>query len=370
MAIAYNIWQYYSDTENLHFLRYYGAEMFLEIAKFTSSLTAFDSEKQKFVILSVVGPDEFHTAYPEAEKPGIDNNAYTNFMAAWVFIQALKILDLLDELRKAELLEKLKITEEELKRWDKISREMFIPFHEGKIISQFEGYDQLPELDWDHYREKHGNIKRLDRLLESEGDSANNYKASKQGDVLMLFYLFSSEELVHIFSHLNIQFDPASIPDNIQYYVQRTSDGSTLSRIVRAWVESRSNREGSWKEFEHALRSDIKDVQGGTTPEGIHLGSMVGTADIIQRCYTGIDIRDKVLWINPYLPEELENLSFRISYKGSWLLFSISPTECSILYEDGHKESSKVTIGFQNELVELRPGQKNIFCKIQPDTKS
>ena len=35
----------------------------------------------------------------------------------------------------------------------------------------------------------------LDRILEAEGDSTNNYKVSKQADVLMLFYLFSAESL-------------------------------------------------------------------------------------------------------------------------------------------------------------------------------
>ncbi|MCA1795195.1 MAG: hypothetical protein LC660_15240, partial [Desulfobacteraceae bacterium] len=46
-------------------------------------------------------------------------------------------------------------------------------------------------MDWDKYREKYPNIQRMDRILEAEGDSPNNYKITKQADVLMLFYLFS-----------------------------------------------------------------------------------------------------------------------------------------------------------------------------------
>ncbi|MEZ5582228.1 MAG: hypothetical protein R3F37_05080 [Candidatus Competibacteraceae bacterium] len=56
-------------------------------------------------------------------------------------------------------------------------------------MSQFEGYEDLQELDWQAYREKYGDIHRLDRILEAEGDSANRYKLSKQADLLMLFYL-------------------------------------------------------------------------------------------------------------------------------------------------------------------------------------
>src|SRR5438067_13052 len=51
-------------------------------------------------------------------------------------------------------------------------------------------YEELEELDWDAYRERYGNIQRLDRILHAEGDDPNRYKLSKQADVAMLFYLF------------------------------------------------------------------------------------------------------------------------------------------------------------------------------------
>jgi hypothetical protein len=40
----------------------------------------------------------------------------------------------------------------------------------------------------------YGNIGRLDLILESEGDTTNRYRVSKQADVLMFFYLISAEE--------------------------------------------------------------------------------------------------------------------------------------------------------------------------------
>ena len=76
-----------------------------------------------------------------------------------------------------------------------MSRRMFVPFHDDGIISQFEGYEELEELDWDAYRERYGNIQRLDRILRAEGDDPNRYKVSKQADVVMLFYLFSPATL-------------------------------------------------------------------------------------------------------------------------------------------------------------------------------
>src|SRR6185437_13521247 len=128
----------------------------------------------------------------------------------------------------------------------------------------------------------------LDLILEAEGDSPNCYKLSKQADVLMLFYLFSADELKALFTRLGYPFDGALIPKTINYYLRRTSHGSTLSGTVHAWVLARSCRRGSWSLFSEALRSDVGDIQGGTTPEGIHLGAMAGTLDLLQRCYTGL----------------------------------------------------------------------------------
>ena len=82
-----------------------------------------------------------------------------------------------------------------------MTTKMYVPFHDG-VISQFEGYEALAELDWERYRERYANIQRLDRILEAEGDDVNGYKVSKQADVLMLFYLLSADELREVFARL------------------------------------------------------------------------------------------------------------------------------------------------------------------------
>ena len=45
----------------------------------------------------------------------------------------------------------------ELSHWEDVSRRVFVPFHNG-VISQFEGYEGLAELDWQAYRQRYGNI--------------------------------------------------------------------------------------------------------------------------------------------------------------------------------------------------------------------
>ena len=91
---------------------------------------------------------------------------------------------------------------------------MFVPFHAGGIISQFEGYDDLKELDWEDYHARYGDISRLDRILEAENDTTNRYKVSKQADVLMLFYLLSAEELAALFAPPRLRMGSAQHPGN------------------------------------------------------------------------------------------------------------------------------------------------------------
>ena len=350
-AIVWNTWQYYQATSDMEFLCFYGAEMILEIARFWASLATWNAEIERFEILGVMGPDEYHDAYPDAEEAGLNNNAYTNVMVVWVMVCALEVLATLPTDRCRELRETLDLGDEEIETWDRISRRMKVVFHDDGIISQFEGYDQLAEFDWESYRKKHGKVMRLDRILEAEGDTPNRYKCSKQGDVLMLFYLFSAEELGSLFERLGYAFPSDTIPKNIDYYIERTSHGSTLSQIVHAWVLSRQDREGSWELYTMALRSDIDDIQGGTTPEGIHLGAMAGTVDLVQRCYTGVEIRGDVLRLNPCLPREIVNLCLRLRYRGQSLDLTITCDKMTISCRECALEPIKITYGEEERVL-------------------
>lgn len=358
-AIAYNVWQYYQATRDGEFLSFYGAEMMLEIARFWASLAVWNQELERFEIVGVMGPDEYHDAYPDSVEQGLRNNSYTNVLASWVLTTALEVLEALSEDRREELCETLELAEEELRLWERISRRLRVVFHDDGILSQFEGYEQLEELDWERYRREHGPVMRLDRILEAEGDSPNRYKASKQADVLMLFYLFSAEELEKIFHRLDYPFSGEIIPKNIDYYMERTSHGSTLSQVVHSWILARVDRPRAWKFFQRALRIDIEDVQGGTTPEGIHLGAMASTVDLVQRGFTGIVMRGDTLHFNPRLPEKMRRLEFRIHYRGQSMQITITQEKLTISCVKCTEKP--IRICYLEEACTLEGGQEKVF---------
>ena len=231
-------------------------------------------------------------------------------MAAWTLTRALECLDVLPPGRRHELLDTLDIRRQDLEKWQHVSRKLRLCWTDDGVLpvprlrdARGARLGRLPR--------RYGDISRLDRILEAEGDSTNRYKVSKQADVLMLFQLLSADELYGLVDRLGYPHDPQTIPRTIEYYLDRTCHGSTLSKVVHAWVLARADRRKAWAYFLQALESDIADAQGGTTGEGIHLGAMAGTVDLLERGFTGLETRGDVLGFDPYLPEALGRMRFR-----------------------------------------------------------
>ncbi len=370
-AIVHSIWKYYEATDDHEFLAHYGAEMTLEIARFWASLAVWNAALGRFEIKGVMGPDEYHTAYPgtpAGEARGLDNNAYTNVMVAWVMSRANDVLDRLPRAQGRQLCERIGLRPAEIEQWHEISRMLRVPFHGDGIISQFEGYGDLEEFDWKRYEEKYGDIQRLDRILEAEGDSTNRYKLSKQADVLMLFYLFSADELGLLFEQLGYPFDYQTIPRNVEYYLARTSHGSTLSRVAHSWVLARSDRPASWSLFLRALDSDLADIQGGTTPEGIHLGAMAGTIDLVQRCYIGIEMRANVLHFDPALPAGVTRVKVRLRYRRQVLGVEVDHDVLRI--SSGSFTAGTITVAYRGHFRDVAPGDTYEFRLLKPEDRN
>lgn len=351
LAIAYSVLQYFEATQDYTFLSDYGGEMLVEICRLFVSMTQYDAAADRFDIDGVMGPDEYHDGYPDTPGSGVKNNAYTNVLASWMLRHSARLVRELDS-RDDPLSEWLDIFEDELEQWEHVARRLRVPFHEDGVISQFEGYEDLLEFDWEGYRLKYGNIGRLDLILQAEGDATNRYKLSKQADVLMLCYLFSSQELIGTLEHMGYDLTMESFQETVEYYLARSSHGSTLSRVVHGWVASRFDRAGSWNLFKEALEADLSDTQGGTTREGIHLGAMAGTVDMAIRCYGGVETRADALWLHPLLPDELPEITFRMRYRNQPILVRINHDDVTLNLSEGSAEPIDVNVEGKHKLME------------------
>lgn len=319
LAVAFNAWQYYQATGDVAWLAHRGADLIIEVARFFTTLATPDAATDRYHIAGVMGPDEYHDGYPDATGAGLTDNAYTNVLTAWVCRRAGEVLDLVAGHECDEVHARLGIGHDEPATWDKLSRRLSVPFLPEGVIGQFAGYGDLAELDWDAYRRTYGNIGRLDLILEAEDDSTSRYKLSKQADVLMLVYLLGPEDLLGTLDRLGYLVSREQLARTVDYYLARTTHGSTLSRVVHASVLARMDPRRGWATFREALAADLDDTQGGTTKEGVHLGAMAGTIDIITRSFAGYRSDDDRVIFEPLLPHGLAAARFEIQHRGQRL---------------------------------------------------
>ena len=314
-AVVYNMWQHYLITGDTGFLASHGAEIILEVARFWASKAQRNEQDGRYDIRGVVGPDEFHTGYPGATSLGLDNNAYTNVTAVWTLCRALEVLDHVPPEAAAALRDKLRLTGDELALWDTISRRIRLAFHGDGILSQFEGFERLkpfrsdtlpPRLDGE----------RLDWALEADGQSSNDYRITKQADTLTLFYLFPSAEVFSLMERLGYAFDRGALERTCRYYFERTTHRSSLSRVVYAGALAEVDSDASLELFRAALATDLSGPKPQTVAEGIHLGAMGGTLDVLQRRYFGFSPTAEGLRFAPSLPRGLCPMRIRLELRG------------------------------------------------------
>lgn len=330
LAIAYNVWQYWHNTQDVDFMEKFGLEMMLEIAHFWESAASFDEGNQRYYIDRVMGPDEFHENYPGSEKGGLKNNAYTNMMVVWLFEEIERLSKQLPADTFQAIQEKTAVSTDTLARMADIKHKLELEINDEGIISQFEGYFDLKDLDWDHYKEKYGNIYRMDRILNAEGKSADTYKVAKQADSLMIFYNFSKEQVRLILEDLNYELPEDYVERNLHYYLARTSHGSTLSRVVHAQLAAMVNDQDlAWELYQEALYSDYRDIQGGTTAEGIHAGVMAATLYIPLTTFAGLDIRKERVTFEPNMPAAWDGIRFQMTIRG--IDFSVEVTKEEVI---------------------------------------
>ncbi|MGX6978072.1 glycoside hydrolase family 65 protein [Vagococcus elongatus] len=353
LAIAYNVWLYWNSTKDMTFMNQYGLELLLEIAHFWESLAKWDESEQRYFIEGVMGPDEFHESYPWSEKGGLKNNAYTNMMVVWLFEEIAKLRQEMNQQIFSEVQTKVQMDQATFDRMAKIQHLLGLEINSSGIIAQYQDYFKLKEIDWKHYKNKYDNIYRMDRILNAEGKNADDYQVAKQADSLMIFYNLSKKQVDKILKDMNYSLPEDYIEKNLDYYLKRTSHGSTLSRIVHAQLAAMINeKEMAWNLYKEALYSDYRDIQGGTTAEGIHAGVMAATLFIPLTTFAGLDIRKDLLSFAPDLPNHWKSIEFSIIIRSVTYKIRVTHEKIVIVAD------TKTTIEVNNQQVELEQGKE------------
>ena len=154
---------------------------------------------------------------------------------------------------------------------------------------------------------------------------------------------------------MGYEVDHAAIERTVDFYIARSSHGSSLSRVVNASVLAWLNPDRSWSSFQDALLVDLDDTQGGTTGEGIHLGAMAGSVDVVTRAYAGLRVRGGWLEFDPALPSQLDTVSFTVLYRGQVIRVCIDHHVLEL--EGSSRRAQDVTIHVHGAEYVLKGGQ-------------
>jgi trehalose/maltose hydrolase-like predicted phosphorylase len=216
----------------------------------------------------------------------------------------------------------------------------------------------LKDLDWDAYRKKHGDIRRLDRILKAEGSSPDVYKVAKQADALMAFYILDPNGAAEILERAGYPIEGDLLQKNFSYYFPRTSHGSTLSNLVHSYLANLiGDGQLSWQLYLEALKSDYVDIQGGTTKEGVHIGVMVGTAVLALRAYAGLNLNGDYVCIDPRLPKSWRQMHFNLRFKGDGYSFVITPEKVEVSVDSSSKSEIDLFIFGRRVMVRNLKGE-------------
>ena len=316
--IVFAMWDYCRTTGDYTLLRDGGLKLMYECLWFFYTYSVFKPHKNRYEILDVVGPDEYHER--------VNNNAFTNVIvkhAADIFVMALDKV-------KSEYPETFKEFDIDLNWAYDFAEKLYVPQPDEKgIIEQFDGYFALEDVTPE--------ILKTRELKPNEywggHGLASNTRTLKQADVIMMLNVFRNEYSKEI-KKLNWDF-----------YEPYTEHGSSLSACAYAIVAAEIGyTDWAYKYFMKTASVDLtgatKQYLGSLYIGGTHPAANGGAWNTAIFGLAGVSFTNETLDISPRLPKNWDSLSFKLNWKEDKLNIKISADKVEI---DGITDS-KVTV--------------------------
>jgi nigerose phosphorylase len=315
--IVYAIWKYYEQTGDFSVFADGAAEVVAECARFFYSHAYYKKGKQRYELLDVTGPDEYHER--------VNNNAYTNRMAKFTLDTAILALELLEKRAPEEfqaLDNKIGFLAE-LDDWRDMASRLWLPAPDETtgIIPQFDGYEKLEDLSLAELKNR---VLDPNEYWGGGNGVATTTKILKQADVVLMLNLFKDE------------FPAKTIAANWEYYEPRTEHGSSLSACAYAMVAAHIGKP-DWA-YDYFMKTATVDLTGkskqyvgplyigGTHPAangGAWLSAIFG--------FAGLHVDERGIHIKPSLPSHWKGMSFSIEWQGVRYSIEIKGNDASVV---------------------------------------
>ncbi|MCG1037759.1 glycoside hydrolase family 65 protein [Polaribacter sargassicola] len=327
-AIAFAIYNYYRFTDDYSYIPEKGLEVLIGIARFWHQRATFSSNKNKFMILGVTGPNEYEN--------NINNNFYTNYIATWCINYALENIKIVKKDYATDYIrikEKVNFSDEELSQWKKVADNMYYPYSKKhNIYLQQDGFldkELITVKDLDKSQRPINQKWSWDRILRSP--------FIKQADTLQTFYMFEDH------------FSEKELERHFDFYEPFTVHESSLSPCVHSIQAAKLGRmEQAYQFYLRTSRLDLDDYNH-EVEEGLHITSMAGTWMSIVEGFGGMRVEYNLLSFSPKIPKEWVSYSFKVNFRNQIITVNVSQNE-TYFEVDGKEEinilvnGEKVTI--------------------------
>lgn len=309
-AIAYAIFNYVNYTGDETYLASHGLEVLIGIARFWAQRVNWSEARQKYVMLGVTGPNEYEN--------NINNNWYTNTIAAWCLTYTLEAIEIVRKNDPEELeaiLSKVNFdVVKEASKFNEIADQMYFPFDEThQVFMQQDNY-----LDKEQILVK--DLPETDRPINQKWSWDRILRSCfiKQADVLQGIYFFQD------------RYDLETIRRNFDFYEARTVHESSLSPCVHSILAARlGDEERAYEFYLRTARLDL-DNYNNDTEDGCHITSMAGTWMSVVEGFGGMRVKNGQLRFNPFLPKKWRNFSFHINFRNALLGIKVSAGKVEI----------------------------------------
>lgn len=308
--IAYAVWNHVLATDDTDFLAEAGAEIMADCARFWAS-RAEPSPDGSLHISGVIGPDEYHEL--------VDDNAFTNAMAAHCLRSAAEALALLRARRPAAhaaLATRLALADAEPAAWRRAADALVIPHDPATgLIEQFRGFFQLPRVDL------HGTTGAEAAALVR--GRAQHTQIAKQADVVALLALLPDA------------VPPETLRASYDYYEPLNTHESSLSAALHAVVAARLGHTA--QALRHFRQAYLPDMEGkpGSSAGGVHIAALGGVWQAAVLGFAGASWQTGTLRLNPRLPAAWTSLAFALHWHGSRLRVRLDPAQVTLEIEQG-----------------------------------
>ena len=322
-AIAFAIFNYHRYTGDYSYIPEKGLEVLIGIARFWHQRASFSTNKNQYMILGVTGPNEYEN--------NVNNNFYTNYIAKWCIdytheqIQKVSLEYPQDHKR---IIEKVKLSDAELKEWLKVSGNMYFPFsEEHDVYLQQDGFldkDLVQVKDLDKSQRPINQKWSWDRVLRSQ--------YIKQADTLQGFYFFEDH------------FTKKQLEKHFNFYEPFTVHESSLSPCVHSIQAAKLDKmDMAYTFYLRTSRLDLDDYNK-EVEEGCHITSMAGTWMSIVEGFGGMRVKNNTLHFEPKIPKEWKGYSFKINFRNQILKVSVHQNDTQFSLE-GDEEISVIVNG-------------------------